>query len=55
LEASLPLWQAETLGVTDAAAWQQTQAVLLEIGFLDEPVENLEAAFTNDFVLKAQP
>ena len=55
LEASLPLWQAETLGVTDAAAWQQTQAVLLEIGFLDEPVENLEAAFTNDFVLKVQP
>jgi NitT/TauT family transport system substrate-binding protein len=55
LEASLPLWQAETLGVTDSAAWQQTQAVLLEIGFLDEPVENLEAAFTNDFVLKAQP
>ena len=55
LAASLPLWQAETLGVTDAAAWEQTQAVLLEIGFLDEPVENLEAAFTNEFVLKAQP
>lgn len=55
LEASLPLWQAETLGLTDAAAWEQTQAVLLEIGFLDEPVEDLEAAFTNEFVLKAQP
>ena len=55
LEASLPLWQAETLGVTDAAAWEQTQAVLLEIGFLDEPVENLEAAFTNEFVLRVQP
>ncbi|HEX6386592.1 MAG TPA: ABC transporter substrate-binding protein [Anaerolineae bacterium] len=55
LEASLPLWQAETLGVTDPASWQQTQQVLLEMGFLDEPVENLEAAYTNDFVLKAQP
>jgi NitT/TauT family transport system substrate-binding protein len=55
LEASLDLWQADTLGLTDAASWTTTQDVLLEAGLLDGPVENLEAAYTNDFVLKAQP
>jgi NitT/TauT family transport system substrate-binding protein len=54
LEASLPLWQAEILGLTTADSWQQTQAVLLNSGQLDTPVENLEAAFTNEFVEKVQ-
>ncbi|MBE2219963.1 MAG: ABC transporter substrate-binding protein [Anaerolineae bacterium] len=55
LEASLPMWQATTLGQTEAASWQQTQAVLLKMGFLDAPVENLDAAFTNDVIEKVQP
>ncbi|MDX1662976.1 MAG: ABC transporter substrate-binding protein [Candidatus Promineifilaceae bacterium] len=55
LAASLPLWEAETLGVTDPASWEQTEAVLLEMRLLDAPVEELEAAYTNRFVLENQP
>lgn len=55
LEASIPMWEADMLGLTDADSWTQTQDVLLGMGFLDEPVENLDAAYTNDFVNAAQP
>ncbi|MCA9931306.1 MAG: ABC transporter substrate-binding protein [Anaerolineales bacterium] len=55
LEASLALWQAELLGATEAASWEQTQDVLLQIGSLDAPVDDLEAAFTNEFVPAVQP
>lgn len=55
LEASLPMWQADTLGVTEAASWERTQEVLLEIGFLDSPVTDLEKAYTNEFALRNQP
>jgi NitT/TauT family transport system substrate-binding protein len=55
LEASLALWQAETLGFTDPASWEQTQAILLQINFIDAPLENLENAYTNRFVEVAQP
>lgn len=55
LEASLPLWQAEQLGTTDPAAWTSTEKVLLDIGFLDAPVPDLNDAYTNEFVLKTQP
>lgn len=51
LEASLPLWQAETLGLSDLESWQNTQQVLLGAGLLDEPVADLTAVFTNAFVL----
>ena len=51
LEASLPLWQAETLGLSEAASWQNTQDVLLQAGLLDAPLPNLEKAFSNEFVL----
>ena len=55
LEASLPMWQADTLGETDADSWTVTQDVLLEMGLLDAPIDNLEAAFTNDFIENNQP
>jgi NitT/TauT family transport system substrate-binding protein len=55
LEASLPIWQADTLGLTTADSWQKTHDILLGAGLLDAPVENLEAAFTNEFVEKVQP
>lgn len=55
LEASLLLWQAETLGETDPASWKQTEEILLQMGLLDAPVANLEAAYTNEFILNAQP
>ena len=50
LEASLPMWDAAHLGETDAASWQTTADVLLSMGLLDAPAENLEAAYTNQFV-----
>ncbi|MBE2201399.1 MAG: ABC transporter substrate-binding protein [Anaerolinea sp.] len=55
LEASLLLWQAETLGETDPASWKQTEEILLQMGLLDAPVANLDAAYTNEFILNAQP
>lgn len=54
LEASLPMWQTATPGITNASAWQQTHAVLLGAGLLDAPVENLDGAFTNEFVQRVQ-
>ena len=55
LQASLPMWQADVLGQTDAASWQNTQDILLKMGFLDAPVADLDAAFTNDVIEKVQP
>ena len=43
LEASLEMWDAETLGESDLASWENTQNVLLGAGLLDAPVEDLEA------------
>ncbi len=54
LEASLAMWQAETLGLTDPASWEQTQDVLLQINFIDAPLDSLEAAYTNRYVLAAE-
>lgn len=50
LTASLDLWQADTLGLTNAQSWQNTHDVLLRAGLLDEPVPDLAAAYTNRFV-----
>ncbi|MCA9942117.1 MAG: ABC transporter substrate-binding protein [Anaerolineales bacterium] len=50
LEASLPLWQADTLGLSDLASWQNTQQVLLDAGLLDAPLADLTAVFSNQFV-----
>lgn len=54
LEASLDLWRAETLGLSEGQSWQLTQEALLAVGFLDEPLDDLDAAFTNAFVLAVQ-
>jgi NitT/TauT family transport system substrate-binding protein len=53
LQASLEMWEADTLGLSDAQSWQNTQDVLLEMGFLETPLD-LTAVFTNEFVLEAQ-
>jgi len=50
LEASLLLWEVETPGITDPASWEQTERVLLEMGLIDRPLDDLEAAYTNRFV-----
>lgn len=55
LTASIDMWEAETLGQTEAVSWQQTQAILLQMGFLDGPVEDLDAAYTNHVINKVQP
>jgi NitT/TauT family transport system substrate-binding protein len=54
LTASLDMWQADTLGLSDAASWENMQNVMLEMGFLTEPLPDLSAVFTNEFVEKSQ-
>lgn len=55
LAASLGLWEAETLGITEPASWENTQDILLQIDFIDAPLANLQDAYTNRFVEAAQP
>lgn len=55
LEASLPMWDAAVLGHTDPLSWEQTQDVLLEMGLLDAPLADLDAAYTNRFIEENQP
>ncbi|HET6444900.1 MAG TPA: ABC transporter substrate-binding protein [candidate division Zixibacteria bacterium] len=55
LEASIELWRAERLGITELESWERTQDALLQIGFLDEPIGNLGEAFSNEFVTNNQP
>lgn len=54
LIASLELWRTDTPGQTDPASWQRTQDVLLNMGFLDAPLPDLNAAFTNEVVEKVR-
>lgn len=54
LQASLPLWQADTLGLSELASWQNTQDVLLNAGLMDAPLLDLTAVFSNEFVLANQ-
>ena len=53
LMASLEMWQADELGVSDAESWETMQDVMLGMGFLDEPLD-LSAVFTNEFVEKVE-
>lgn len=50
LEASIELWKAPKLGVTDGDSWETTQEILLMAGQLDVPVADLGATYTNEFV-----
>jgi NitT/TauT family transport system substrate-binding protein len=50
LATSITFWQAEKLGYSDPAAWENMQQVLLNMGLLTQPLE-LSLAFTNEFVL----
>jgi len=55
LEASLGLWDSDVPGYTEAESWERTEEILLEIGLLDRPVENLDAAYSNEYIEAAQP
>jgi len=49
LQRSLPFWQDGRIGFSDAEAWENMQAVLLDMELLTEPV-NLDEAFTNEYL-----
>lgn len=49
LESSLDLWRAERLGESDSQAWENLQALLLEMGLLTAPLD-LNAAYSNEYL-----
>jgi NitT/TauT family transport system substrate-binding protein len=51
LQASLPFWQSEPLGIIDPQAWQNMQDILLKMGLLSQPLE-LEKAYDTQFIGK---
>lgn len=49
LLASIEFWDADQLGISTPESWEATQATLMQMGYVAEPID-LEAAFTNEFV-----
>lgn len=49
LDESIKLWTQDGSGVSDLAAWENMQDLLLKMGLLSEPLE-LEQVFTNAFL-----
>lgn len=49
LAASIALWQSETPGWSDPTGWQNMNALLAQMGLIQQPVE-LDPAFSNDFL-----
>lgn len=49
LEASIAFWEAEQLGYSPPQAWENMQAILLDMGLLSQPLD-LEKAYTNEFI-----
>ncbi|MBN2554707.1 MAG: ABC transporter substrate-binding protein [Anaerolineales bacterium] len=51
LAESLPFWRGDPVGYSDPAAWENMQAVLLSMGYL-QTQQDLSDAFTNRFILE---
>lgn len=49
LMSSIELWDADRLGFSEASSWDVTQKVLLNMDFIQQPID-LSLAFTNEFV-----
>jgi NitT/TauT family transport system substrate-binding protein len=49
LAATMDFWRTDELGISELAAWENMQSVLLDMELLSGP-QDLAAAFTNDFV-----
>lgn len=49
LAASIEYWITDQLGYSDMEAWENMQEVLLDLEFLQEPID-LSQAFTNDYL-----
>jgi NitT/TauT family transport system substrate-binding protein len=50
LDNSIELWRSDDLGATDPVRWETTQQIMLDIGFIQEPLDDLTAAYSNDFL-----
>lgn len=50
LANSIEIWRSDDLGRTSLERWQQTQAILLEIGLLEAPLDDLSACFDMSFL-----
>jgi NitT/TauT family transport system substrate-binding protein len=51
LENSLALWRSDKqMGLTNPAAWEATQSILLEAGLMDKPLDNLAACYNMNFL-----
>lgn len=49
LATSIEFWKSDSLGSSDPTAWENTQKVLLDMGFLTKPLD-VTQAFSNEFL-----
>lgn len=49
LDASIAFWKADRLGYSSPQAWENMQALLLDMGLINEPLD-LRQAYSNEFI-----